>query len=112
MPASQPSARASRGDRARAQQRAGASHAQAKSYALFGQATWTPSGFDAFHLTVGARWTKDKTTGQYEKMRAALAARDLVAAQNLPGWSPDAAFGILSYKSAVALRNVILTPLP
>src|SRR5947199_869947 len=32
VPASQPSARASRGDRARAQQRAGASHAQAKSH--------------------------------------------------------------------------------
>ena len=39
------------------------SHARAKSYAAFGQATWTPSGFDQFHLTAGARWTKDKRTG-------------------------------------------------
>ena len=39
------------------------SHARAKSYAAFGQATWTPAGFDIFHLTVGARWTKDKRTG-------------------------------------------------
>jgi iron complex outermembrane receptor protein len=39
------------------------SNAEAKSYALFGQGTWTPSGFDAFHLTVGARWTKDKRNG-------------------------------------------------
>jgi iron complex outermembrane receptor protein len=39
------------------------SNAKAKSYALFGQATWTPSGFDIFHLTAGARWTKDKRNG-------------------------------------------------
>jgi iron complex outermembrane receptor protein len=39
------------------------SHARAKSYAVFGQATWTPSAFDIFHLTGGARWTKDKRTG-------------------------------------------------
>jgi iron complex outermembrane receptor protein len=39
------------------------SHARAKSYAVFGQATWTPAGFDIFHLTGGARWTKDKRTG-------------------------------------------------
>ena len=39
------------------------SHARAKSYAVFGQATWTPPGFDIFHLTAGARWTKDKRTG-------------------------------------------------
>jgi iron complex outermembrane receptor protein len=39
------------------------SHARAKSYAAFGQATWTPGGFDIFHLTVGARYTKDKRTG-------------------------------------------------
>jgi iron complex outermembrane receptor protein len=39
------------------------SHAKAKSYALFGQATWTPTGFDIFHLTGGLRWTKDKRNG-------------------------------------------------
>jgi iron complex outermembrane receptor protein len=39
------------------------SHARAKSYAVFGQATWTPPSFDIFHLTGGARWTKDKRTG-------------------------------------------------
>ena len=33
------------------------------SYAAFGQATWTPVGFDIIHLTAGARWTKDKRTG-------------------------------------------------
>ena len=39
------------------------STARAQSYGLFGQATWTPAGFDIFHLTVGARYTKDKRTG-------------------------------------------------
>jgi iron complex outermembrane receptor protein len=39
------------------------SHAHARSLGVFGQATWTPPGFDIFHLTVGARYTKDKRTG-------------------------------------------------
>ncbi len=39
------------------------SHAKARSYAAFGQATFTPAGFDIFHLTGGARYTKDKRTG-------------------------------------------------
>jgi iron complex outermembrane receptor protein len=39
------------------------SHAKAKSYGVFGQATWTPAGFDIFHLTAGARYTKDKRDG-------------------------------------------------
>jgi iron complex outermembrane receptor protein len=39
------------------------SHTVSKSYAVFGQATWTPAGFDIFHLTAGARWTKDKRNG-------------------------------------------------
>ena len=40
-----------------------ASHARAESYSAFGQATWTPAGFDAFHLTGGARWTHDNRNG-------------------------------------------------
>jgi iron complex outermembrane receptor protein len=39
------------------------SSARAQSYGLFGQATWTPAGLDIVHLTVGARYTKDKRTG-------------------------------------------------
>jgi len=37
------------------------SHAEAKSYAAFGQATWSP--IDILHLTAGARYTKDKRDG-------------------------------------------------
>lgn len=39
------------------------SHAKARSYAVFGQATYTPAFADAFHLTVGARYTHDKRDG-------------------------------------------------
>ncbi|MBA3677064.1 MAG: TonB-dependent receptor [Sphingosinicella sp.] len=39
------------------------SHATAKSYAAFGQATYTPPSFDALHITAGARYTKDKRDG-------------------------------------------------
>ncbi|HKP77986.1 MAG TPA: TonB-dependent receptor, partial [Phenylobacterium sp.] len=44
------------------------STAFAKSFAVFGQATWTPPVLDdALHLTVGARFTKDKKHGALEK---------------------------------------------
>lgn len=39
------------------------SAAKARSYAVFGQATWTPPSLDIFHLTVGARYTRDKRDG-------------------------------------------------
>jgi iron complex outermembrane receptor protein len=50
------------------------SHAKAKSYAVFGQGTWTPAGFDIFHLTAGARWTKDKRDGILDFVNGAPAA--------------------------------------
>ncbi|MEO6718372.1 MAG: TonB-dependent receptor [Novosphingobium sp.] len=37
------------------------SHAKAKSYAAFGQVTWSPT--DRIHLTAGLRYTKDKRDG-------------------------------------------------
>jgi iron complex outermembrane receptor protein len=40
-----------------------ASKATAHSYAAFAQATFTPDAFEAFHLTVGGRYTKDKRDG-------------------------------------------------
>ncbi|MBW8755147.1 MAG: TonB-dependent receptor [Sphingomonadales bacterium] len=39
------------------------SFATTKSYAVFGQATFTPAGIDQLHLTAGGRWTKDKRDG-------------------------------------------------
>lgn len=40
-----------------------ASYAKARSYAAFGQATFTPDAADTLHLTVGGRYTKDKRDG-------------------------------------------------
>lgn len=41
-----------------------ASYANAKSYAAYGQATYTPATFDQFHLTLGGRYTDDKRSGK------------------------------------------------
>jgi iron complex outermembrane receptor protein len=39
------------------------SHAKAKSYGFFGQASWTPKGLDVLHVTGGARYTHDQRDG-------------------------------------------------
>jgi len=39
------------------------SRARAKSYAAYGQATWTPPSMAQLHLTVGGRYTKDDKEG-------------------------------------------------
>jgi iron complex outermembrane receptor protein len=39
------------------------SRAKAESYSAFGSVTWTPAGFDIFHLTAGGRYTQDKRNG-------------------------------------------------
>ena len=45
------------------------SYAKAESFAIFGQATWTPPVLDEnAHLTVGARYTKDNKSGTLLKV--------------------------------------------
>lgn len=39
------------------------SHARTRSYAAYGNLTWTPPGLEILHVTVGARYTKDKRSG-------------------------------------------------
>ena len=41
-----------------------ASYARAKSYAAYGQLTYTPAGMDMVHVTLGGRYTDDKRTGK------------------------------------------------
>ena len=41
-----------------------ASYANAKSYAAFGQFTYTPENFDKLHVTAGGRYSKDKRDGE------------------------------------------------
>ncbi len=45
-----------------------ASFAFSKSYAAFGQATWTPGGLDSLHLTLGGRYTHDQKRGDLYKV--------------------------------------------
>ncbi|MBO9706954.1 MAG: TonB-dependent receptor [Caulobacter sp.] len=40
-----------------------ASEADAESYAVYGQGTYTPASLDALHVTLGGRYTKDKRNG-------------------------------------------------
>ena len=40
-----------------------ASVARTRSYAAYGQATWTPAAAEMLHLTVGGRYSKDKRDG-------------------------------------------------
>jgi iron complex outermembrane recepter protein len=62
-----------------------ASRVKTTSQGIFGQATYTPAIMnDAFHLTVGGRWTQDEKVGQLFTVNGALpvvngvsAARDL-----------------------------------
>ncbi len=45
-----------------------ASFAFSKSYAAFGQFTWTPAGLDKLHVTVGGRYTHDEKSGDLYKL--------------------------------------------
>jgi iron complex outermembrane receptor protein len=45
------------------------SRAVTRSYAAFGQLTWTPAGFDIFHLTAGARYTHDRRDGALTRVQ-------------------------------------------
>jgi iron complex outermembrane receptor protein len=47
------------------------SRASSKSYAAYGQATYTPPALDALHLTLGGRFTRDDKTGVLYKVNNA-----------------------------------------
>jgi iron complex outermembrane receptor protein len=51
-----------------------ASYANSKSYAAFGQMTWTPASLEALHLTVGGRYTHDEKSGDLYKVNNAASA--------------------------------------
>ena len=59
-----------------------------------------------------ARWTQDQTGSHYEAVKNNLDAKAAGAAAVLPAWSPRMAFGVMASKSAVAIRNVRIIPLP
>jgi iron complex outermembrane recepter protein len=51
-----------------------ASFADSKSYAAFGQATWTPDGMDNLHFTLGGRYTKDQKSGDLYRVNNVASA--------------------------------------
>lgn len=58
-----------------------AARVKSESVGVFGQATWTPPiAGDIFKLTVGARWTRDKKTGELFIVNGALPVVDGVSA--------------------------------
>jgi iron complex outermembrane receptor protein len=63
-----------------------ASFAFAKSYAVYGQATYTPAGIEQLHLTVGGRYTKDKKNGSLFTLNGA--ASSLTFTQNNNRFDP------------------------
>lgn len=50
------------------------SYAESKSYAAFGQLTWTPKGLESLHVTLGGRYTKDKKSGDLIRVNNAPSA--------------------------------------
>ena len=51
-----------------------ASYANSKSYAAFGQMTWTPGGMESLHLTLGGRYTHDEKSGDLYKLNNVASA--------------------------------------
>jgi hypothetical protein len=58
-----------------------------------------------------ASWTGERTEAHYRGLRSGLRTLAPAAGANLPGWSPRMPFGVVAYKSSVALRKVVVTPL-
>ena len=57
-------------------------------------------------------WTEKRPVTEYEKLKAGMEASAPGAAVALPAWSPRMPFGIVSYKSSVAVRKVVIEPRP
>lgn len=50
------------------------SYAESKSYAAFGQMTWTPPGMESLHITLGGRYTKDQKMGDLVRVNNVASA--------------------------------------
>jgi len=63
-------------------------------------------------MTTLARWADGQPAAEYENLKASFDKLIPGAAAALPAWSPDMPFGLLSRRSSVAFRNLVITPLP
>ena len=71
-----------------------ASRAFSRSYAAYGQATWTPAGLDELHVTVGGRYTIDRKHGLLFRVNNAVT--NLTFEQNSERFDPmvTVAYGV------------------
>ena len=58
-----------------------------------------------------ARWNVEQVRSQYEMAKKDLETLAPGSEQILPNWSPKLSFGIISRRSIVAIRNVMVIPL-
>ncbi len=67
---------------------------------------------DPDRMVTLARWSGDKTRSLYEKLKSDIYRSVPSAEGGLQEWSPRMPFGVLAYRSSVAIRNVRITPIP
>ncbi len=68
---------------------------------------------DSGKMVALADWPEEKLRAQYDAVRAGV-DRELAPGIKdvLPRWNPDTPFGLVGYKGSLAVRNVVVTPLP
>jgi eukaryotic-like serine/threonine-protein kinase len=67
---------------------------------------------DAGKMVPLADWPKTKLLAQFDTVRTGMGKLAPGAEKTLPRWNPDAPFGLIGYKASLAVRNVVITPLP
>jgi len=56
-------------------------------------------------------WTREQIDAAYERRKEIMEEKS-VGSKNLPRWAPRMPFGLVAFKSAVSVRNMVVTPLP
>jgi hypothetical protein len=67
---------------------------------------------DTGKLVPLADWPEEKVRAEYRAVRKGLGKLAPGAEKALPEWNPDTPFGLFGYKASLAVRNVVITPLP
>jgi hypothetical protein len=57
-------------------------------------------------------WPAAQVATQYDRLRAAADRVCPGAAAALPDWSPRRPMGLVAFKSAVAVRDLVIEPIP
>jgi serine/threonine-protein kinase len=57
-------------------------------------------------------WSADQVATQYSNLRSAANSASPGAGAALPDWSPRRPMGLVAYKAAVAIRDLVIEPIP